>query len=189
METDTNLWTTLGTNTMFGANPAELSGKKIPNKTGFIYQLGGGQTWGLYFPNGGEVLDGGFFMPSTKQPIEVWDDSHSPRSRGSKLEELTFGIPGFIPPDVSAKGLQFNVSGPQSWTSQKISGSMASATSPSPTTTPATPIAPGDYAAYQKEKGLTDDDDKPKAKGGRNTAGAKIIAIGNWDVVPKFLSD
>ena len=34
-----------------------------------------------------------------------------------------------------------------------------------------------------------DDDEEDKPKPGRNTAAAKIIGFGNWDVVPEYFAD
>ncbi len=197
MKTNTQIWMNLKKEPMSNANPADLADHTIPSNTGFLYQLGGGQTWGLYFPNGGEVLAGGLYTASKKQPIEVWDDAVSGKStkagRGSsQLEEKTFGIPGFIVSDVSAKGLQFSLTGAAGKTTGQTThhhpislGGMGAAASLGPSTT-VKAVKPEDYA---KQKGLIDADEPSDAKPGRNTSAAKIVAIGNWDVVPKFLAD
>jgi hypothetical protein len=61
---------------------------------------------------------------------------------------------------------------------------MGAAASLGPSTT-VKAVKPEDYA---KQRGLIDAEPSD-AKPGRNTSAAKIVAIGNWDVVPKFLAD
>lgn len=189
MMTTTTIWNKLKNDPMRQANPADLVAQGnivVPPNTGFCYKLGGGQTWGLYFPKGGEIMVGGMFQASKKQPIEVWTEE--PGRRASQLEEKTFGIPGFLVGDTGARGLQFTLGAKGAVTTQTINiGPFQSGTG-TPTPSSVSAVAPGDYAAYAKQQGLTDDEeDKPKP--GRNTAAAKIIAFGNWDVIPDYFAD
>ena len=197
------MWTSLMVMPMQWANPADLVAQGnivIPPDTGFCYKLGGSQSWGLYFPNGGEIFVGGMYAADAQHPIEVWDDSVSGKStkagRGSsQLEEKTFGIPGFLVGDTGAQGLQFslgaNISSPipATLTTQPIniapflSGTAALTGHPP---VPAVSVAPGDYTAYAKQQGITDDDQKQMPKSGGKAA--KIIAFGNWDVVPVYFA-
>lgn len=184
MRTTGTIWTSLKNEPMQNANPADLADHKIPSNTGFLYQLGGGQSWGLYFPNGGEIFVGGMYAADAQHPIEVWDDSVSGKSTasgrgGSQLEEKTFGIPGFVVGDVSAKGLLFHLA--KGNTGQitvpiTLSGMGAATSSGSTPFTSSGPPPP-----YQPPS-------KEKPKPGRNTAAAKIIAFGNWDVVPVYFA-
>ena len=193
MMTSTTIWNKLKNEPMQRANPADLVAQGnivVPPNTGFCYKLGDGQTWGLYFPNGGEIMVGGMFQASKKQPIEVWTEAV--QRRGSQLEEKTFGIPGFLVSDTGAKGLQFTLGAKGAVTTQTINTTPMQSGTGSGTikVPPFSGVAPGDYTAYMKEQGLTDDDDeKEKPKPGRNTAAAKIIAFGNWDVIPDYFAD
>ncbi len=191
MMTNATIWNKLKNEPMKSANPAALSAGGsvvIPSNTGFCYKLGDGQTWGIYFPNGGEIMAGGMFQASKKQPIEVWTEAA--QRRGSQLEEKTFGIPGFIVSDVGAKGLQFTLGAKGAITTQPINISAMQSGTGTPAPSPSQgQVAPGDYATYRKQQGLPDDDEEDKPKPGRNTAAAKIIGFGNWDVVPEYFAD
>ena len=125
---------------------------------------------------------GGMFQASKKQPIEVWTEAV--QRRGSQLEEKTFGIPGFLVSDTGAKGLQFTLGAKGAVTTHSFQSPLYTQ-SGTGTSAPSSvsAIPPGVFPG-----GLTDDEeDKPKP--GRNTAAAKIIAFGNWDVIPDYFAD
>jgi len=187
MRTTTTIWNKLKNEPMQRANPADLAAQGdiiIPPNTGFCYKLGGGQSWGLYFPKGGEIFLGGMYAADAQHSIEVWDDSVSGKStkagRGSsQLEEKTFGIPGFLIGDTGAKGLQFSLG-------LGTGGNRAFVTKPI-NIAPFLSGSSGSQSLSLPSVGKTVkvmSVSKPKPGG----KAAKIIAFGNWDVVPVYFA-
>ena len=184
MMTNSTIWNKLKGEPMQKANPCNLFDEgdvTVPTNTGFCYKLGGGQTWGLYFPKGGEIVDAGYHYAGTAaQPIEVWNDA---AGRGSsQLEEKTFGIPeGWdIVCDHSAKGLQFTLGSGGAVATQPIN--LAPMISGAKRTTTPSGVAQSGTAVKAKSS-------KVVPKPGRNTVAGKIVGIGNWNVIPDFLAD
>jgi hypothetical protein len=176
MDTSVKLWQNLSTDPMAPANPCNLMDQgdvTIPPSTGFLWKLGGNQSYGLYFPNGTTIAkDGGLVVGTATQPIEVWDNT---RGRGNS--SLSQEIMAVLMCDNAASGLTFvghgGVTGAASIPGVDVSQYLT---------------AGSKTAALPQQQGTTAKPAKTMPKPGRNTKAGKIIGIGNWDFIPDLLT-
>lgn len=171
-----NQWRAFANEPMAPANPCNLmdvGNVKIPAKTGFLFKMGGGGHYGIYFPNGAEIAhNSALVTASAQQPIEVWDDT-----AGKNKQQLTEPIMAMLICDNSAKGLTFQASG-SSTPGVDVTPWLTSSVTPA-----AHPAQAPQASQQQPMKGVA------APRKGRNTAASKIIGIGNWDVIPDLFAN